>query len=105
MGAMTRTGRKEEVLSQGELLGNSLLADDGEFHLETPKLREKVDSIVDQWLTDLWLLLSGEELNGLTFETQKDGRAFAMVCDGQMRLLESRFAAINRLRSVGLDMA
>lgn len=104
-GAMMRTGRKEEIMAKDEMLGSGLLAEDKAMPFEFPKLREKVDSIIDQWFTDMWLLLSGEELNASSLELPKDGHAFAMICGGQLHLLESRFSAMNRLRSVGLDMS
>jgi len=100
-----RTGRKEEVAARDEMLGGNLLADEKAVQFDFPKLRDKVDSIIDRWFTDLWLLISGEELDASSFALHKDGQAFAMVLGGQMHLLESRFSALNTLRSVGLDMA
>lgn len=65
----------------------------------------KVNSIIHEWLTDMWLLTTGEELDEDALANKKhSGRPLAIVCDGQMRLTESRPFAIDALRAVGIEM-
>ncbi len=65
----------------------------------------KVNSIIHEWLTDMWLLTTGEEMDEALLATNKhNGRPLAIVCDGQMRLMESRPLAIDALRAVGIEM-
>lgn len=71
-----------------------------------PQLQEKVNSIIHEWLSDLWLMLTGEELEETeSRQTPRDGRAFAMVCDGTIHLLGSRPSALRALQSVGIEMS
>jgi hypothetical protein len=101
---MTRTGTKE-MAAMEKLLGNSLSTDERPPQLEPPVVPNKIDSIIHQWFTDLWLLISGEEIDDEeALAIKKDGQAFAMVCGGQMRLLGSRVSALDALRSVGVEM-
>src|SRR5262245_28691120 len=68
---------------------------------EHPQLQEKVNSIIHEWLTDMWLLTTGEELGmDLTHNKKHNGRALAIVCDGQMKLMESKPTALDALRAV-----
>ena len=65
----------------------------------------KVNSIIHEWLTDMWLLTTGEEMDeDSTLNKKQSGRPLAIVCDGQMRLMESRPFAIDALRAVGIEM-
>ena len=65
----------------------------------------KVNSIIHEWLTDMWLLTTGEEMGDDFQSTNKhNGRPLAIVCDGQMRLMESRPLAIEALRAFGIEM-
>jgi hypothetical protein len=66
----------------------------------------RVNSIIHEWLTDMWLLTTGEEFSEGSFYTKKQsGRPLAIVCDGQMRLTESRPFALDALRAVGIEMS
>ncbi|HMV50811.1 MAG TPA: hypothetical protein PLD20_04700 [Blastocatellia bacterium] len=66
----------------------------------------RVNSIIHEWLTDMWLLTTGEELGNDPFSTKKqNGRPLAIVCDGQMKLTESRPFALDALRAVGIEMS
>jgi hypothetical protein len=81
--------------------------------IETPTVsigrvqqQARVNSIIHEWLTDMWLLTTGEEFSGELFSTKKQsGRPLAIVCDGQMRLTESRPFALDALRAVGIEMS
>ncbi len=65
----------------------------------------RVNSIIHEWLTDMWLLTTGEEMDeDSTLNKKQSGRPLAIVCDGQMRLMESRPFAIDALRAVGIEM-
>jgi hypothetical protein len=81
--------------------------------IETPKVsighvqqQARVNSIIHEWLTDMWLLTTGEEFGEGPFSMKKQsGRPLAIVCDGQMRLTESRPFALDALRAVGIEMS
>ena len=81
--------------------------------IETPTVsigrvqqQARVNSIIHEWLTDMWLLTTGEEFGEGPFYTKKQsGRPLAIVCDGQMRLTESRPFALDALRAVGIEMS
>ncbi len=70
-----------------------------------PQLQEKVNSIIHEWLTDMWLLTTGEELDDFTQNAKHNGRPLAIVCDGQMKLTESRPQTLDALRIVGIEMS
>ena len=78
--------------------------------LTTPKisyslLREWVDERIEQDLNDMWLLLDGEEFDtDFSHGFWQDGKAFAMVNDGQVNLLSPKFSALNALLSVGISI-
>ncbi len=68
-------------------------------------LRAQIDEIIHQGLNDMWLLINGEEMDthfnqGIWY----DGKAFAMINNGQVNLLGSRFSALNALLSVGITL-
>lgn len=81
--------------------------------IETPPVsiarvqqQAKVNSIIHEWLTDMWLLTTGEEFgDDLLLSKKQNGRPLAIVCDGQMRLMESRPFALDALRAVGIEMS
>jgi len=103
---MVRTETEDKLAAVEEVLSNRLSMDDAAPQLELPKLRDKVDSIIHEWFTDMWLLISGEEMEDeSSFEIEKDGHALAMICGGQMRLLGSKVSALHKLRSVGVEMS
>ncbi len=65
----------------------------------------KVNSVIHEWLTDMWLLTTGEELGeNMMSHRKQSGRPLAIACDGQIRLTESRPFAIDALRAVGIEM-
>jgi hypothetical protein len=66
-------------------------------------LRERVDERIEQDLNDMWLLLDGEDFEmDFSHGFWRDGKAFAMVNDGQVNLLSPKFSALNALLSVGI---
>ena len=102
---MIRVEAKEEVVVLGEALSNGPGPEGQALPAQPIEVREKVDSIIQQWLLDFWLLVTGEDLGGGSpFTTRADGRAVAMVCGGQLQLLGSRLTALGALRSVGIEM-
>jgi hypothetical protein len=74
--------------------------------VERPQLQEKVNFIIHEWLTDMWLLTTGEEMDKESlFNKKHNGRPLAIVCDGQMKLMESRPCTLDALRTVGIEMS
>lgn len=81
--------------------------------IETPSVsitrvqqQAKVNLVIHEWLTDMWLLTTGEDFGEEFRLTKKQsGRPLAIVCDGQMRLMESRPFALDALRAVGIEMS
>jgi hypothetical protein len=71
-----------------------------------PRLHEKVNTMIHERLTDMWLLTTGEDVKNDPLHSKKfDGKPFAIVCDGQMRLMESRPTTLDVLRTVGIEMS
>ncbi len=102
---MVRTERNEEMTTAIEVVGSNPVTCDDHLLPRTLELREEVDSIIEQGMTDLWLLLAGEGLGARPWRMNHDGQAFAMVFDGQMHLLGAKPLAMDVLRSVGLDLS
>lgn len=74
--------------------------------LVQPQLQAQVNSMIHEHLTDMWLLVTGEEAKDNRLGNKRyDGKPFAMVCGGQMRLLESRPFTLDALRAVGIEMS
>ncbi len=96
----------EEMVAVNNSLEANLSVDNRSVPVEQPQLQEKVNSIIHEWLTDMWLLTTGEEMNfDLTHNKKHNGRVLAIVCDGQMRLIESRPTTLDALRAVGIEMS
>ena len=96
----------EETLAVNNTIESNIRPDNPVLPLVQPQLQARVNSLIHEHLTDMWLLITGEEVKGdLLTAKRYDGKAFAMVCDGQMRLLESRPFALDALRAVGIEMS
>jgi hypothetical protein len=73
---------------------------------ESTHQQDRINNIIHEGLTDLWLLLTGEELTGETVSAfDLDGHPFAMICSGEVRLMGSRRTALKTLRSCGIEMS
>jgi hypothetical protein len=72
---------------------------------DTSYQQDRVNNIIHEGLTDLWLLLTGEELTGRRSRRGSDGHPFAMICSGEVRLMGSRRTALKTLRSCGIEMS
>jgi hypothetical protein len=74
--------------------------------LDRPQMQQQVNTIIHEWLTDMWLLTTGEEIEiDFTGSKKHNGRPLAIVCDGQMKLMESKITTLDALRSVGIEMS
>ncbi len=103
---MVRIGSKEEDLNLDSTVGNTTSLENKVPQVRLPQGRAEVDSIIDRWFTDLWLLSTGEEVNGASTSTfERDGQALAIICNGQMQLLTSPLSTLGVLRSVGIEMS
>ena len=100
---MIRPGKNREMLELASASSTDVASDDRAPQFEEPKVQGKVDAVIHEWFTDLWLLITGEEMSDeAPFMAKRDGRAFAMLCGGQLRLLESKPSALDALHSVGV---
>jgi|GEM_PF-1256786 len=96
----------EEMVAVNNSVESIPSVDNRSVPVEHPQLQEKVNSIIHEWLTDMWLLTTGEEMNlDLASNKKQNGRPLAIVCDGQMKLMESRPTTLNALRAVGIEMS
>ena len=96
----------DEVIAVNNATSNDLAFEDKAVSVEHPKLQEKVNSVIHEWLTDMWLLTTGEHLGSDSIPHKKhNGRPLAIVCDGQMKLTESKPSTLNALRAVGIEMS
>ncbi|MFZ4627087.1 MAG: hypothetical protein ACOYNR_02035 [Blastocatellia bacterium] len=72
----------------------------------------RLKSVIQSWLTDIWLLSSDESPSGNDEDlvlsggrAWSHGRPLALVSDGQMQLLGSRRATVEALLDVGIEIA
>ena len=100
------TTNSDEMLAVNQAIEPNLLPDTPVLPLVQPQLQARVNSLIHENLTDMWLLITGEEVKEDPLASKQfDGKPFAMVCGGQMRLLESRPFALDALRAVGIEMS
>ncbi|NBO66956.1 MAG: hypothetical protein EBU88_19280 [Acidobacteria bacterium] len=66
-----------------------------------------INLIIHGWLTDVWLLSTGEDLSAETVGVRgsSHGRPLALASDGQIRLLGSRSITLDAMRDVGIEMS
>jgi hypothetical protein len=96
----------EKVVAVNNSIETSPTVDNQTVPIEHPQLQERVNSIIHEWLTDMWLLTTGEELiPEHSHNKSHNGRPLAVVCDGQMRLTESKPLTLEALRAVGIEMS
>lgn len=67
---------------------------------------DRVNLLIHENLTDMWLLLTGEALK----ESSRgfagwDGRPLAMTFGDQVRMLEGKLEALEKLRVLGIEMS
>jgi hypothetical protein len=106
MGDNMLTTNSDEMLAVNKTIESNLVPDTPVLSLLQPQLQARINSLIHENLTDMWLLITGEDLNEDPLASKRfDGKPFAMVCDGQMRLLESRPFALDALRAVGIEMS
>lgn len=96
----------EDVLAVNNPVEPNLPLDPPVLPMVQPQLQAQVNSMIHEHLTDMWLLVTGEEAKDNRLGSKRyDGKPFAMVCGGQMRLLESRPFTLDALRAVGIEMS
>ncbi|MBL8167478.1 MAG: hypothetical protein JNJ50_04965 [Acidobacteria bacterium] len=105
-GKLSQVAGAEEMITVNNSAEANSPADNQPIPVESPRMEARVNSIIHEWLTDMWLLTTGEELGAELLNNKKhNGRPLAIVCDGQMRLMESRVFALDALRAVGIEMS
>jgi hypothetical protein len=96
----------EEVIAVNNAKSNDLTIEDKAMSVERPNMQEKVNSVIHEWLTDIWLLTTGEQINADSTPNKKhNGRPLAIICDGQMKLTESKPRTVNALRAIGIELS
>ena len=96
----------EEVMAVNSAVEPGLLPEPQVVPLAQPQLQARVNTLIHEHLTDMWLLVTGEDFKAQAAGVKRyDGKPFAMLCGGQMRLLESRPFALDALRAVGIEMS
>jgi len=96
----------EEVIAVNSAKENEVAVENRAVSIEHPNIQEKVNLIIHEWLTDMWLLTTGEQIDADSTPNKKhNGRPLAVVCDGQMRLTESKPSTLDALRAVGIEMS
>jgi hypothetical protein len=95
-----------ELVAVNQSVEVNLQMENDSVPLNRPQLQQKVNTIIHEWLTDIWLLTTGEEMEtDINGSTKHNGRPLAVVCDGQMKLMESKVTTLDALRSVGIEMS
>jgi hypothetical protein len=96
----------EEMIAVNNAIETAPALENCPIPVASPNLQEKVNLVIHEWLTDMWLLTTGEEMDlESAFDKRHNGRPLAIVCDGQMRLMESRPCTLDALRTVGIEMS
>ncbi len=94
----------EDTSPSGETLTNGFASNQA-VAFELPELNERVNSIIHEGLNDMWLLLTGEEIERVyRLPERRDGRAIGLLWDGQVHMLASKPSAIETLRVLGIEM-
>lgn len=96
----------EEVIAVNNAVETEPMVDSQAVSVVHPNIQEKVNLIIHEWLTDMWLLTTGEQIDADAAPNRKhNGRPLAIVCDGQMKLMESKPCTLDALRAVGIEMS
>lgn len=97
----------EKLAAVGPLVEPDEAREPRKMRIEPSRAARNVNLIIHEWLTDIWMLTTGEavEDDGLTSSNTHHGRPVALVSDGQMRLLGNRVDALEALREVGIEMS
>jgi hypothetical protein len=105
-GEVTLATQTKELVAVNQSVEADIQMDEETVSLNRPQLQQKVNTIIHEWLTDMWLLTTGEEIEiDFTGSKKHNGRPLAIVCDGQMKLMESKITTLDALRSVGIEMS
>jgi hypothetical protein len=105
-GEVTLATPTKELVAVNQSVEVDLQLDNETVPLDRPQMQQKVNTIIHEWLTDMWLLTTGEEIEADSTGSKKhNGRPLAIVCDGQMKLMESKITTLDALRSVGIEMS
>jgi NAD(P)H-dependent flavin oxidoreductase YrpB (nitropropane dioxygenase family) len=95
-----------ELVAVNQSVEVNLQMENDSVPLNRPQMQQKVNTIIHEWLTDIWLLTTGEEMEtDINGSIKHNGRPLAVVCDGQMKLMESKVTTLDALRSVGIEMS
>ena len=96
----------EEVIAVNKAVENEVTVEAKAMSVKHPNIQEKVNLVIHEWLTDMWLLTTGEQIDADSTANKKhNGRPLAIVCDGQMKLMESKLSTLDALRAVGIEMS
>ena len=96
----------EELIAVNNTVEQAPAIENCTLPIEPPYLQEKVNLIIHEWLTDMWLLTTGDEMGSdMVSSKRHNGRPLAIVCDGQMKLMESKPGTLDALRTVGIEMS
>jgi hypothetical protein len=96
----------DEVIAVNNSIESGAAVEAPAMAVVVPQQQEKVNLIIHEWLTDMWLLTTGEEMKMEGLGGKKhNGRPLAIVCDGQMKLMESKPSTLDALRIVGIEMS
>jgi len=105
-GDITLAAGAEEVIAVNNAKENELAVETRGLSVEHPNIQEKVNLVIHEWLTDMWLLTTGEQIDADSTPNKKhNGRPLAIVCDGQMKLTGSKPSTLDALRAVGIEMS
>jgi hypothetical protein len=106
IGDVTMLTGSEEIIAVNNVAENEHPAENRTVSVKQPDLQERVNLIIHEWLTDMWLLTTGEHIDIDADNCKKhNGRPLAIMCGGQMRLVESKFSTLDALRTVGIEMS
>ena len=102
-----KTAETEKLMAVGSVADPEMPREGAIRPVGQPLSQREVNLMIHGWLTDMWLLTTGEEMaeENSKGKHTSHGRPLALASDGQMRLLGSRMTTLDALRDVGIEMS
>lgn len=98
----------ENIAAIGGIAEQEVLREGSIHSVERSGAKKDINLMIHGWLTDMWLLTTGEESEielSATVQVGTHGRPLAFMSDGQMRLLGTRSSTLGSLRDLGIEMS
>ncbi|MFZ4793181.1 MAG: hypothetical protein ACOYLN_03530 [Blastocatellia bacterium] len=105
---LNEVSEAENIAAIGGIAEQEALRENSIHPVGRSSAKKDISLVIHGWLTDIWLLTTGEDSEldfSATVQVGTHGRPLAFVSDGQMRLLGARSTTLGSLRDVGIEMS